>query len=128
MIRHIATALVLSTCILSTGFAQQPTAAETKSPVTEKYQQSMKKMNENMKAQPKTGDADHDFIVMMIEHHKGAIAMGEILLKEGKNEELRRMAQESAKKQREEIDKLQKILKEVMAKQDTGGVDHSQHQ
>lgn len=88
----------------------------------------MKKMNENMKAQPKTGDTDHDFIIMMIEHHKGAIEMGETLLKEGKNEELRSMTQESVKKQREEINKLQNILKEVMAKQDTGGVDHSQHQ
>lgn len=129
MIRKFATALVLSTCIISAGaYAQQPAAEESKSAVTAKYQQAMMKMNDSMKAQPKTGGADHDFIVMMIEHHKGAIEMGEVLLKEGKNEELRKMTEESAKKQREEIAKLEKILKEVMANEKKDGADHSQHQ
>lgn len=129
MIKQAAVALMLSTLVFGAdSFAQQSSAGESKSAVTEKYQEAMKNMNQKMKAEPKTGNADHDFIVMMIEHHRGAIKMGEILLIEGKNEELRKLTEEAVKKQKEDIAKLEKILEQVKANQDTGTKEQSEDQ
>jgi hypothetical protein len=50
-----------------------------------------------------TGDADRDFVAMMIPHHQGAIDMARSLLRYGHNEQLRRMAQEIIVTQQQEI-------------------------
>jgi len=50
-----------------------------------------------------TGDADADFAAMMIPHHEGAIAMAQAELKAGRNEQLRRLAQEIVITQQQEI-------------------------
>ena len=39
-----------------------------------------------------TGDIDRDFVVQMTAHHQGAIDMAVTMLKYGKNEQLKRMA------------------------------------
>ena len=41
-----------------------------------------------------TGDIDHDFVDMMVLHHRGAIDMAVAVLRYRKNERLRRLAQE----------------------------------
>jgi uncharacterized protein (DUF305 family) len=43
-----------------------------------------------------SGDIDRDFTVMMIPHHQGAIDMAQAELRDGHNEQLRRIAQEWA--------------------------------
>ena len=58
-----------------------------------------------------TGDFDHDFASMMIEHHQGAIDMSEAELKSGKDETLKSMAQKVITAQKEEITMLQDFLK-----------------
>ena len=45
---------------------------------------AMKKMDYDMAAAPMNGNADHDFVTMMIPHHAGAIDMAEGELKYGK--------------------------------------------
>jgi uncharacterized protein (DUF305 family) len=50
-----------------------------------------------------TGDADRDFVAMMIPHHQGAIDMARSLLRYGHNEQLRRLAQEIIVTQQQEI-------------------------
>jgi hypothetical protein len=50
-----------------------------------------------------TGDADADFAAMMIPHHQGAIDMALAELRHGKNEQLRRIAQEIVVEQQQEI-------------------------
>lgn len=52
-------------------------------------------------------DPDRAFAKMMIEHHRGAIAMAEVLVKHGDDAELKRMAQKSMEMQRKEIGELQ---------------------
>ncbi|MCF7917735.1 DUF305 domain-containing protein [Candidatus Gracilibacteria bacterium] len=50
-----------------------------------------------------SGDADIDFVTGMIPHHQGAIDMAQIVLKYGKNEEIKTLAQNIIKAQQEEI-------------------------
>jgi uncharacterized protein (DUF305 family) len=48
-------------------------------------------------------DVDRDFTAMMIPHHQGAIDMAVLELRYGKNEKLRRIAQEIIVEQHQEI-------------------------
>jgi len=59
------------------------------------------KMSMNM-----TGNVDADFATMMTMHHQQAIQMSDVLLKYGKNPELRAMAQKMKTSQLEEIRKM----------------------
>ena len=63
---------------------------------------AMDKMMADMAVKP-TGDIDVDFAAMMIPHHQGAIDMAPAELRYGKNEQLRRIAQEIIVDQQQEI-------------------------
>ena len=63
---------------------------------------AMTKMMNDMAAKP-TGDIDRDFVAMMNPHHQGAIDMAVIELRYGRNEQLRRIAQEIIVDQMQEI-------------------------
>jgi len=63
---------------------------------------AMDKMMTAMTVRP-TGDVDADFIAMMIPHHQGAIDMAQAVLRHGRNEQIRRLAQEIIVTQQEEI-------------------------
>jgi len=63
---------------------------------------AMAKMMRDMAADP-TGDSDRDFVAMMAPHHQGAIDMAVIELRYGRNEQLRRIAQEIIVEQMQEI-------------------------
>jgi uncharacterized protein (DUF305 family) len=72
---------------------------------------SMKKMDHDMAAGPMTGDVDHDFVVMMIPHHQGAIDMAKGELSYGKDPVMRRLAEEIITDQKSEIDLMNLWLK-----------------
>jgi uncharacterized protein (DUF305 family) len=63
---------------------------------------AMAKMMQDMAAPP-SGDVDRDFVAMMEPHHQGAIDMARALLRYGKNEQLKRLAQEIIVTQQQEI-------------------------
>jgi uncharacterized protein (DUF305 family) len=63
---------------------------------------AMNKMMRGMVVKP-TGNADADFAATMIPHHQGAIDMAVAELHYGKNEQLRRIAQEIIVDQQQEI-------------------------
>jgi uncharacterized protein (DUF305 family) len=48
-------------------------------------------------------DVDQDFAAMMIPHHQGAVEMAVLELRYGRNEQLRRIAQEIIIDQQQEI-------------------------
>src|SRR5215213_11298566 len=75
------------------------------------YTDALNKMMKDMHMQP-TGDADKDFVMMMIPHHQGAIDMAKVELKFGKDKKLRHMAEMIVKAQEQEI----KAMKEWQAK------------
>src|ERR1700757_3966325 len=63
---------------------------------------AMTKMMINMGIRP-SGDVDTDFVAMMVPHHQGAIEMAQAELRYGRNEPLRRMAQEIIVTQLQEV-------------------------
>ena len=62
----------------------------------------MTKMMIDMGIRP-SGDVDTDFVAMMVPHHRGAVEMAQAELRYGRNEPLRRMAQEIIVTQLQEI-------------------------
>jgi uncharacterized protein (DUF305 family) len=60
-------------------------------------------MMKNMNAAPYTGDADADFVAHMIPHHQGAVDQAEVELKYGKDPQMRALAENIIKAQKEEI-------------------------
>jgi uncharacterized protein (DUF305 family) len=63
---------------------------------------AMARMMAAMTIQP-AGDVDQDFAAAMIPHHQGAIEMAQAELRYGRNEQLRRLAQEIIVGQTQEI-------------------------
>jgi len=64
---------------------------------------------------PFTGDADRDFAHMMIPHHQGAIDMALVELRYGKDERLKRLAQEIIVEQQQEIAVMRLAIGEALA-------------
>jgi uncharacterized protein (DUF305 family) len=57
-----------------------------------------------------TGDADKDFVRMMIPHHQGAIDMAKVEIQYGKDEKLKAMAREIIAAQEKEIAEMKEWL------------------
>ena len=75
---------------------------------------AMGRMMSAMEAKP-TGDIDRDFVAMMAPHHQGAIDMAVLELRYGKNELLRRIAQEIIVSQMQEIAAMKLAIREPVA-------------
>jgi len=61
-----------------------------------------------VKGLPTSGNADKDFVTMMIPHHQGAIDMAKVELKFGKDTTLRAMAEKIIEAQEKEISEMNK--------------------
>ena len=72
---------------------------------------SMHKMHMAMSAIEQSGDADLDFVRLMLPHHQGAIDMAKVQLLYGKDPQMRRLAQEIITDQQSEIELMQHWLK-----------------
>lgn len=96
---------------VSTNHAGHNTPAASDDPVIRAYQETNNKMHADM-AINFTGDADVDFMRGMIPHHQGAIDMAKVVLKYGKNPEVRKLAENVIAAQEDEI----KMMHEWLAK------------
>lgn len=65
--------------------------------------ESMERMNRDMMSKAVTSDPDRAFVTMMAPHHQGAIDMSRIYLREGKDPEIRKMAEKIIADQEREI-------------------------
>jgi Domain of unknown function (DUF305) len=81
-------AYVSAICAKSFG-----SASSAEAPYLAENVSAMTKMMIDMGIRP-SGDVDTDFVAMMVPHHQGAIEMAQAELRYGRNEPLRRMAQE----------------------------------
>lgn len=84
-------------------------AAAAEAPFLSENAAAMDKMMTAMEVKP-TGDIDTDFVAMMSPHHQGAIDMAIAYLRYGRNEQLRRLAQEIIVEQQQEIAAMQLAL------------------
>lgn len=92
------------------GWPPAPTAkfvASTEKTFDQLMGEAMSVMHRDMHNAPQTGDHDHDFVTMMIPHHQGAIDMAKALLLYGKDEQLKRLAQEIIADQQNEVQLMQ---------------------
>ena len=85
-------------------------AANAEGPFLALNETAMNKMMAGMAVKPMR-DADRDFVAMMEPHHQGAIDMAQIILRYGKNEQLKRLAQEIIVTQQSEIDVMKLALR-----------------
>ena len=69
----------------------------------------MDEMMDEMHGNEITGNNDAEFSKMMIEHHKGAVEMSELLLEKGQKEELKTFARKVIAAQDKEIDLMKKF-------------------
>jgi hypothetical protein len=118
--RVISLATTASVAATSLALAQDPTSAyhvrgampiqyvayrpdlSAEQPFLSENDTAMNKMMADMTIKP-TGDVDRDFVAMMVPHHQGAIDMAQAVLRYGRNEQLRRLAQEIVVTQQQEI-------------------------
>src|ERR1700757_2372 len=111
--KELITSLVAAAVVTAAGFAigsaslasaqdlsRRPGAAEAA--FLKENDAAMTKMMNDMAIKP-SGDVDHDFVAMMSPHHQGAIDMATSELRYGKNEQLRRIAQEIIVDQMQEM-------------------------
>jgi uncharacterized protein (DUF305 family) len=97
--KSVALGLAGALCALTAG--GQPIRSADASFIAEN-RAAMHKMMRDMHVTP-SGDVDHDFAAIMIPHHQGAIDMAQSELRYGRNEQLRRIAQEIIVEQQQEI-------------------------
>jgi uncharacterized protein (DUF305 family) len=72
----------------------------------------MMKMHDDMSAIERTGNADADFVRLMLPHHQAAVDMARVQLLYGKDPQMRRLAQEIITDQQLEIQLMQLWLKQ----------------
>jgi uncharacterized protein (DUF305 family) len=77
-------------------------------PAEEGYMKAMQSMMEKTNSMKMTGDADKDFVMMMIPHHQAAVDMAKVELQEGKDPKARKMAQMIIKAQEKEIAEMKR--------------------
>ncbi|RSK37204.1 DUF305 domain-containing protein [Hymenobacter metallilatus] len=68
---------------------------------------AMNEMMQKMHATKPKGNTDHDFAYHMLEHHKGAVVMADLELRDGKDATMRRMAEKIKADQQQEITALE---------------------
>jgi uncharacterized protein (DUF305 family) len=84
------------------------TAAATQSQGSNELHKAMMQGMQDMQRMKMTGETDHDFASMMIKHHEQAIAMSKAQLKNGKDPEVRKKAQEIIAQSEKDISELRK--------------------
>ena len=107
-----ALALCLGVGVLSSApFAQQAVKAAASpgvpSAADQAFMAEMTQMHQAMDNAPMSGNADQDFVTMMIPHHQGAIAMARTELQYGHDPMLRRMARDIIASQQKEVGEMQ---------------------
>ena len=80
---------------------------------TQAYMEAMDVMMSGMSAVTYTGDADADFLLMMIPHHQSAVDMSRALLAETDDPEVEAMAQAVITTQEAEIASMRSMLERM---------------
>jgi uncharacterized protein (DUF305 family) len=90
---------------------QYPSPARDSGAAWAQLSQSMEKMHAAMRSVKPSGSDDADFVGLMLTHHQAAIDMAKVELTQGKDPQMRRLAQEIITDQQSEIDLMHLWLK-----------------
>lgn len=114
---HLPRVLFTAACVVAAAglstrglVAQEPKAAMSAG--SQALHMSMEKGHKDMMGMKMSGDADHDFAMMMVSHHRGALDMSEIVLKHGKDPKIQAMARKIIEAQKKEIAEFEVWLKD----------------
>ena len=111
-------ALILGVELLHAGVQAETHAHGSQPTVDSDWSEliaGMDKMHMAMKAVARSGNADVDFVRLMVPHHQAAIDMAKTQLLYGKDPQMRRLAQEIITDQQLEIELMQRWLKQQHA-------------
>lgn len=92
-----------------TGMSMKPAAAAAGAgtPADQAYAKASADMMSGMDVKP-SGDADRDFVAMMLPHHQGAVDMARVELRYGTDPMLRAMAADVVRAQEAEIAEMRR--------------------
>jgi YVTN family beta-propeller protein len=108
MVEHSLISIVIALSAAFPQLAEEGSRPATVPPASEEARYlaendaAMMRMMKGMTVAP-LGDVDRDFVAMMVPHHQGAIDMAVAVLRHGRNEQVKRLAQEIIVTQQEEI-------------------------
>ena len=126
LVLPVAVALTILGIRLLRADVQSETLANSSKPTADanwsELVASMDKMHMAMAAIKRSGNADIDFVRLMLPHHQAAIDMAKTQLVYGKDAQMRRLAQEIITDQQLEIELMQRWLKQ----QEPGSAKESQ--
>jgi hypothetical protein len=95
--------------VLAAALMAVPLAAAAQAPaVIAAFMAAHHTMMHDMDAVKPTGDADKDFVMMMIPHHQGAIDMAKVEIQYGTDAMLKAMAEQIVASQQKEIEDMKK--------------------
>ena len=105
---------ILGFALIGAKRADGASATATPDSFASENAQAMDRMMSAMSV-PSSGDIDRDFVATMVPHHQGAIDMALAELRFGKDETLRRMAQEIIVEQKQEIEAMRLAVHRLAA-------------
>ena len=114
---HSIAAMSVAALTVFAAVAVAATEASREAAFTSENAAAMARMMKGMEVKP-SGNVDLDFARMMIAHHQGAIDMALAELRHGRNERLRRLAQEIIVNQRQEIEAMQMVIDRELTRAD----------
>jgi mannose-6-phosphate isomerase class I len=94
------------------GTMQMPMNPQAMSEAGKAYMEAMKKMEQPMMQAVQLSDPDVAFVSAMIPHHQSAIDMAKAALQVGKDEQVKKWANQIIKAQEAEISEMQEWLKQ----------------
>jgi uncharacterized protein (DUF305 family) len=110
-VTHMEKAMGMMTGMGTMMDMQMMAPAASDSASTKGYKAAMMKTMENMPMMKFTGDADRDFMIHMRSHHQGAVDMAKVVLANGKDSEVRKLAQDIVTAQEKELVVIDNWLK-----------------
>lgn len=90
--------------------AHQEDKGSSKAKFEDKMKDCMDEMDSQMKSMKMSGNLDHDFATMMVDHHKAAVKMSDAEIQHGKVAEVKSIAEEIKSDSQREINELQSWL------------------